>query len=181
MRFTFSRRSDIRACCVAGLSRVRCWDYCGEAPVVKAALSGRVHTCGRGTVITRSHASGRKTRRLLAGTLLLPLALMALGIWEGYRGAADVAAATLQRDRLAPVVEALQASAEKRPAQWLRHGIAVPACRASLRRPPMRSPRRRTSCTASTAPFGWQVCAPGFRRSSRLVPGWRRPCPSWPC
>ena len=96
-------------CCVGGLSRVRCWDYCGEAPVVKAALSGLVHTCGRGTIITRSYAPGRKTRRLLAGTLLLPLALMALGIWEGYRGAGDVAAATLQRDRLAPVVEALQA------------------------------------------------------------------------
>ncbi len=40
---------------------------------------------------------------------------MALGIWEGYRGAGDVAAATLQRDRLAPVVEALQARQSRIP------------------------------------------------------------------
>ncbi len=46
---------------------------------------------------------------ILAATILLPLALMALGLWETARSTADLADATTQRDRLAAIVATLQA------------------------------------------------------------------------
>ncbi len=52
---------------------------------------------------------GRTIMALLAGTVLLPVAFTGLGVWESYRGDADVATAVRLRDRLAPIVATLEA------------------------------------------------------------------------
>ena len=46
---------------------------------------------------------------LIATTILLPLAMLALGVWEGQRAAADLEAVTRDRDRAAKTVALLEA------------------------------------------------------------------------
>ncbi|WP_376095325.1 M48 family metalloprotease [Roseomonas sp. CCTCC AB2023176] len=58
---------------------------------------------------------GREVLRLLAATILLPLVLVALGLWEVRRGASDLATAEIHHARTAKAVAALEARAGTRP------------------------------------------------------------------
>ena len=63
----------------------------------------------RRTTIPDAPKRGRAALGLLATTLLPPLALLLLGLWEAERGAADLDAAEAHRQRTAQAVSALQA------------------------------------------------------------------------
>ncbi len=69
----------------------------------------------RGSTTARTPGRGRTVSNLLAVTVLLPLALLALGLWEASRGAADNQGLVARRDRLAQVVARLEARAATHP------------------------------------------------------------------